>query len=199
MIWDKLSVFYDVFENAYNGKVNRQLINEITAYISDGDIVLECACGTGMLSVPIASKCKKLLATDYSVGMLRQARKKLKDYQNVKLARTDIRKLHYEENRFDKVVAANVIHLLDSPNDAINELMRVCKVGGKIIIPTYVNAERKEAGIVAGLIRILGVNFKRQYDYESYQAFFENLGYENIEYKLIKGRMPSAIAVISKQ
>ncbi|MDO4324167.1 MAG: class I SAM-dependent methyltransferase [Lachnospiraceae bacterium] len=199
MIWDKLSVFYDAFENVYNGKVNRQLMNEITAYISDKDIVLECACGTGMLSVPIAKKCKKLLATDYSDGMLKQAKKKLKDYQNVKLARTDIRKLHYEDNRFDKVVAANVIHLLDSPDDAINELMRVCKVGGRIIIPTYVNAEKKEAGIAARLISIMGVKFKRQYDYESYQSFFKNLGYENIEYKLIQGRMPSAIAVISKQ
>lgn len=199
MIWDKLSVFYDVFENVYNGKVNRQLVNEIATYISDKDIVLECACGTGMLSVPIAKRCKKLLATDYSGGMLKQAKKKLKDYQNVKLAKTDIRNLHYEDNRFDKVVAANVIHLLDSPNDAINELMRVCKVGGKIIIPTYINAEKKEAGIVEKLISIVGVSFKRQYDYESYQSFFENLGFENVEYKLIKGRMPSAIAVISKQ
>lgn len=40
-------------------------------------------------------------------------------------------------------VAANVIHLLDDPYKAIAELDRVCKRGGKIIIPTYLNKNCK--------------------------------------------------------
>lgn len=39
--------------------------------------------------------------------------------------------------RTGKVVAGNVIHLLDDPHAAIKEMMRVCRKGGKVIIPTY--------------------------------------------------------------
>lgn len=199
MIWDKLSAFYDAFESAVNGKVNRRLVKEIAAYIDESDVVLECACGTGMVSVPIAKNCRKLLATDFSAGMLRQANKKLREYPNVKLARADIMNLPCKGGRFDKVVAANVIHLLDNPRVALDELMRVCKVGGKIIIPTYINAENKDWGLLAKLLKSIGIDFKREYDYESYIEFFESLGFENVEYRLIDGRFPAAIAVITKE
>lgn len=41
------------------------------------------------------------------------------------------------------MVAANVIHLLDEPYKALAELDRVCRIGGKIIIPTYMNKNEK--------------------------------------------------------
>ena len=49
-------------------------------------------------------------------------------------------RLKCQDDRFDKVVAGNVIHLLSDPHAAVKELERVCKPGGKIIIPTYINA-----------------------------------------------------------
>ena len=55
----------------------------------------------------------------------------------------NINKLEYSDEIFDKVVAGNVIHLLDKPENALSELMRVCKKGGMIIIPTYINLKQK--------------------------------------------------------
>lgn len=107
--------------------------------ININDKVLECACGTGAISIYIAKKAKRLVATDYSVGMLRQARKKLSSFSNVRLAKADITKLKYADNSFDKVVAGNVIHLLPEPKAALQELTRVCKPGGRLVIPTYIN------------------------------------------------------------
>lgn len=114
-----------------------------------------------ILSVPVAKKCKKLVATDYSVGMLKQAKKKLQKYDNVKLAKASITKIKCKNNCFDKVIAANVIHLLDNPKEALDELMRVCKVNGRVIIPTYVNAQKKETGIVTHILSRIGIDFKR--------------------------------------
>ena len=71
MIWDKLSPFYDFFETAYNGKCYKGIAEKIKEYVTEDDVVLECACGTGLLTLPMAQTCKKLIATDYSVGMLR--------------------------------------------------------------------------------------------------------------------------------
>lgn len=77
MIWDKLSPFYDFMETVYNGKCYKGIAEKIKDYVTKDDDVLECACGTGLLTLPMAQTCKKLIATDVSVGMLHQAKKKV--------------------------------------------------------------------------------------------------------------------------
>lgn len=56
MIWDKLSPFYDIMETIYNGRVYKGIAKEIENDVGADDIVLECACGTGLFTVPIAKK-----------------------------------------------------------------------------------------------------------------------------------------------
>lgn len=199
MFWDKVSGFYDFFETIYNGKVYQALGKRVAEEVEQNDIVLECACGTGVISKYIALRCRQLIATDFSEGMLKQASKNCRKYNNIKIKRADMTQLKCHDNRFDKVVAGNVIHLLEEPYAAIKELERVCKVGGKIIVPTYINASN---GVNKGAVRLLeaaGANFKRQYDINSYRKFFEDAGYKDVDYDIIYGRMPCAIAVITKQ
>lgn len=83
MFWDKVAGFYDVFENWYNGDVNRKLVLEVAELIEPSDRVLECACGTGMISKGISTKCNELIATDFSDGMLKQAKKNCSNCNNV--------------------------------------------------------------------------------------------------------------------
>lgn len=199
MIWDKLSPFYDMFETIYNGKCFKGIAKEITNHVSENDIVLECACGTGLLTVPMAKKCKKLIATDYSVGMLKQTEKKVKNYSNTKLEQASILDLPYSEHLFDVVVAANVIHLLDNPIVALNEMKRVCKIGGTIIIPTYINENKKNAMVAAKLLSKTGVNFKRQFNLDSYKSFFKEVGISDITYHIVDGHMPCAFAIFENR
>lgn len=199
MFWDKVSAFYDLFEILYNGKVYRGLGKKVAEEIEKDDIVLECACGTGAISQYIAPKCKQLIATDFSEGMLKRTSRKCRRYKNVKIKRADMTQLKYRDNRFDKVVAGNVIHLLDNPHTAIKELERVCKAGGKIIIPTYINASDATNKKAVRLLEAAGADFKRQFDRNSYRKFFESAGYEKVEYHIIQGRMPCAVAIIVKQ
>ena len=199
MFWDKVSGFYDLFETIYNGKVYQGLGKRAAEEIEQNDIVLECACGTGAISKYIAPKCKQLIATDVSNGMLKQTLKKCRKYNNVKIRRAYIMQLMCRDGRFDKVVAGNVIHLLDEPHAAIKELERVCKKGGKIIIPTYINASSGVNKKAVRLLELAGANFKRQFDIDSYKKFFEDAGYKNVEYYIVDGRMPCAIAIITKK
>lgn len=199
MFWDNVSGLYDLFETVYNGKVYRGLGRKVAEEIEPDDVVLECACGTGAISRIIAPKCRKLVATDFSVGMLKQTARKCRVYDNVKVRRADMTHLKCRDNRFDKVVAGNVIHLLDNPHAALKELERVCKPGGKIIVPTYINASAGVNRKAVRLLELAGADFKRQYDLQSYQKFFEDAGYENIAYFVLEGRMPCAVAVITKE
>lgn len=199
MFWDQVSGLYDFFETVYNGKVYRGLGERVAAEIGLNDTVLECACGTGAISRYIAPKCKKLIATDFSVGMLRQAQKNCRNYSNVKIRRADMTHIKCRDNRFDVVVAGNVIHLLEDPFAAVKELERVCRPGGKIIVPTYINASAGVNKKAVQLLTLAGANFKRQFDMDSYRKFFEDAGYENVTYDIVSGRMPCAVAMITKQ
>ena len=139
MFWDSIAWVYDIFADGINRKANRKLCKVVAGLISPTDDVLECACGTGLLSGVIAKRCKSLTATDFSAKMLARTRKKYGHYPHVRFEQADILHLPYPDARFDTVVAANVIHLLDNPHQALRELDRVCKPGGKLIIPTYMN------------------------------------------------------------
>lgn len=199
MFWDRISAFYDFFEIVYNGKVYNELGKKVAEEIDRNDTVLECACGTGAISRYIALKCRNLVATDFSYKMLKRTRSKVGRYPNVKLRHADMTGLKCRSDRFDKVVAGNVIHLLDDPVAAVHELVRVCKPQGKVIIPTYINRSGGKVGMMVNLLRIVGADFKRQYDFRSYKKFFQNAGYDNVKFYVVEGRMPCAVAIITKK
>lgn len=199
MFWDRVAGIYDIFVNVINSKTHRALCKEAESLFDKKDRVLECACGTGMLTEVIAGKCKELTATDFSSEMLKRARKKCLRFGNIRFEKVSILDLPYPDSSFDKVVAANVIHLLDEPYKALSELDRVCRRGGMIIIPTYIN--KTEKGRTSGFAKTVGkagADFKRQFTFRSYQDFFKEAGYKNVSYKLIDGRIPCALAIIKK-
>ena len=199
MFWDKAAALYDLFENIYNKKVYTGTGKKVAELIDSSDEVLECACGTGAISEYIAPKCKRLVATDFSDGMLKQAVKKCGKFSNAEFKKADITALEFGDQSFDKVVAGNVIHLLPEPQKALAELFRVTKSGGKIIVPTYINMSKGTGIVAVNFIKWLGADFKRQFDLASYKEFFEGLGHKDASYTVVEGRMPCAIAVMQKE
>lgn len=194
MFWDQVAPLYDFFENTFNHAVYDGTGLAVAQLLGPGDEVLECACGTGAISTFLAPICKRLIATDFSEGMLKQARKKLAKYRNVMVERADITKLHYADDSFDIVVAGNVIHLLPDPGAVMRELERVARPGGIIVVPTYVKRRPSKQGIIPKILAKLGADFKEQFDVDSYRAFFEKLGYRNVTYTVIEGSIPCVIA-----
>ena len=199
MFWDNVAGVYDVFVNVINRKTHQKLRRIVSLLIEPDDTVLECACGTGLLSAVIAPKCRQLTATDFSEKMLKKAEKNCRSFRNITYAQADITALSFADGSFDKVVAGNVIHLLDNPVTALRELNRVCKDGGMLIIPTYMNKDDKgKTSGFAGAVGKAGVDFKRQFTVESYRQFFLDAGYPDVKVSLADGRIPCAAAVMRK-
>ncbi len=200
MFWDKVAGIYDLFVNVVNRKTHKALRRIVSDLIGPEDIVLECACGTGLLSTVIAEKCKQLTATDFSPKMLKHAKKNCAVYRNVHFRQADILALDFPDCSFDKVVAGNVIHLLDEPMKALKELDRVCRPGGMLIIPTYMNKDQKgETSRFASVVGKAGADFKRQFTPGSYRQFFLDAGYRDVKISLAEGRIPCAAAVMTKE
>ena len=200
MFWDHVAGIYDVFVNVINRKTHQKLKEIVSELIEPDDTVLECACGTGLLSAVIAEKCRRLTATDFSEKMLRKAEKNCRSFRNITYAQADITALAFPDGSFDKVVAGNVIHLLDNPLTALGELNRVCKDGGMLIIPTYMNKDDKgKTSGFAGAVGKAGADFKREFTMESYKQFFLEAGYPDVKVTLADGRIPCAVAVMGKK
>ncbi len=194
MIWDRVAPLYDLALRALNRRVYDGTGAAVARLIRPGDTVLECACGTGAIASAIAPACARVVATDFSEGMLKQARKKLARYPNVVVEQADITHLRYADNSFDAVVAANVIHLLPEPGDALKELKRVTRPGGTIIVPTYVIPKKRAHTIFLKLISRCGIHFQEHFDPASYRAFFERMGCVGVTYRVVRGRIPCVIA-----
>lgn len=199
MFWDSVAGVYDIFVNVINRKTHQTLRKIVAEQIQPGDNVLECACGTGLLTEVIAPRCERLTATDFAPKMLARAKKNCAAYGNITFEPADITALNYPDNSFDAVVAGNVIHLLDAPMKALHELDRVCKPGGKLIIPTYMNRDKtgKTSGF-ASAVGKAGADFKRQFTVESYRQFFLDAGYGDVTVQLAEGRIPCAAAMMKK-
>ena len=199
MFWDKVAGVYDIFVNVINRKTHQKLKRIISELIGPEDIVLECACGTGMLSAAAASECRHLTATDFSVKMLKKAEKNCAAFDNIAFMQADITALPYPDGSFDKVMAGNVIHLLNNPLKALDEMNRVCKDGGTLIIPTYMNKDsRGKTSGFASAAKKAGADFKRQFTVDSYRQFFVNSGYPDVKVTLADGRIPCAVAAMKK-
>ena len=199
MFWDNVAGVYDIFANVINRKTHQKLKRIVSSLMEPDNTVLECACGTGLLSAVIAPKCRHLTATDYSEKMLYKAKKNCAVFQNITFSKADITALSYPDGSFDKVVAGNVIHLLDNPLTALKELNRVCKDGGTLIVPTYMNKDDKgKTSGFAGAVGKAGADFKRQFTVDSYRQFFLDAGYADVKISLADGRIPCAVAVMRK-
>ena len=200
MFWDRIAPVYGIFVKIINGKAHRVLKRMVADAIRPDAAVLECACGTGMLSKEIAHKCRKLTATDFSVKMLEQAEKNCAACENVTFCQADIMALAWPDQTFDAVVAGNVIHLLDEPLKALQEMNRVCTSGGTLIIPTYMNRDRKgRTSVFASTVGKAGADFRRQFTVDSYRQFFLDAGYPDVQISLAEGRIPCAVAVMQRK
>ena len=194
MFWDNVAGVYDLFADIFNKETHKALIAAVSSRITPYDAVLECACGTGLLTGAIAKRCRTLLATDFSANMLKRAKKKYGALPNVTFRQADILHLDGPDGQFDVVIAANVIHLLDEPYKALAELDRVCRSGGTIIVPTYMN--RSEQGKTSGFASTVGkagADFKRQFTFDTYKQFIAAAGYDDVDYAYCPGRVPCAV------
>lgn len=193
--WDNIAFAYDMAESL-NGKVYNEITELVKRLVPKDAEVLDCAAGTGALTVAAAKKAHKVVCTDLSENMLFRARKKAKRYgaDNIVFEKRNIFDLRDEDDTYDCVIAGNVLHLLDNPQGAVRELCRVTKKGGKIILPTF-TWENKEHFLLKAY-RLIGFRPAKGYTPESYYKMLKDCNVGKVKMKLIDGMVPCCVAVI---
>ena len=97
--------------------------------------VLEIGCGNGIGTRLIQEyfKPSEFIATEYDESLVEITKQKVKDL-NVLIEQADATKFRFADNEFDAVVGLSVIHHIPNWEDALNELHRIIKPNGLLII-----------------------------------------------------------------
>lgn len=99
--------------------------------------MLEAGCGTGRISIKLSNSTTKVTLLDSSMAALGLARQfTSRENKNISFVNNSIYDISFIDNSFDIVWNAGVLeHFLeDEQNIIINEMLRVCKDNGRVII-----------------------------------------------------------------
>ncbi len=164
--YDRLARFYDLLE----APVERSRFAEWRTRLRDGitgERALEVGVGTGK-NLPYYPRNVKVTAIDLSPRMLEKARKKASDLVlDVDLMEMNVQHLDFPENAFDTVFATFVFCSVPDPVLGLQELRRVCKTGGRLLLLEHMRPENPILGFFFDIlnpmvVRMMGANINRR-------------------------------------
>lgn len=145
--------------------------------IVSGKEVLEIATGPGLIAKHVAGATERMISTDYSEGMIRQARKGTLP-ANLTFEVADATCLPYPDSSFDVVLIANALHVMPEPEKALREIDRVLRPGGVLIAPNFVEHQTGLGSrIWSGILKLAGVTFEHQWTSQEYLNWLEEQGW----------------------
>lgn len=105
--------------------------------VRSDDRLLDIGCGTGTLLGQIAREAPgaQLAGVDLVPAMLDVARAKLPPGVPLQVARAE--SLPFEDAAFDLAVSSSVLHFVRAPEDALREMYRVVRPGGRVVITDW--------------------------------------------------------------
>lgn len=157
--------------------------------ITKGMNVLELGCGTGDMwkdHEDLIKSCSKLVLSDFSEGMLENAKTNIRSDVNVEYQIIDIQDIPFEAESFDVVIANMMLYHVPDMAQGLSEVRRVLKTDGAFYCATF-----GEHGIIEYLSKTLGAydvednmnkNFTLQNGKEILAPFFsdvQRLDYED--------------------
>ena len=130
--WNK----YNAIDSNYELQF-RKWINPLKSEDFKNKRVLDAGCGMGRNSYwSLKYGAKELVAFDFDERSVSVAKKTLSCFNNASVEFKSIYKILWQDE-FDIVFCIGVIHHLENPKKAINNLIKAIKPGGKILIWVY--------------------------------------------------------------
>lgn len=183
-LWD---LYAPVYERAMRSdrRTYEKMYERIGERVAGKD-VLEVATGPGLLAKHVAGNARSMIATDYSEGMIKQAKKG--DYpSNLTFEVADATALPYGDRSFDIVLIANALHIMPDPDAALREVRRVLRPGGTLICPNFINHDVSK--LWSGILRLAGIKFEHQWTGEQYLGYLRSQGWRVLYSEYLAARI----------
>lgn len=175
---------------------SRQRAGIILKYLSPqyNEIVLDAGCGIGYYSFELATKfgCK-VNGIDMDIGDIELANKisNITQCTNVNFKVQSILDLDFSDNTFDKIILSEVLEHIHDDKRALNELHRVLKPHGYLIISTPYTSmieeyhEQKPKQNQKRGIHIKGGHVRSGYSLKYISEILNYVGFDIVDYCFI--------------
>lgn len=157
--WSRFADDFEERNNYVAGKQNIEAVRDVLAEQNLSGKVLELGCGNGTHSAVLAQTADRVFATDFSDQMVAVSAVRLKSLSNVVVEKQNCFSLSYPESSFDSVVMVNLLHIIPTPEQAIDECKRVLKHNGRAVVVSFTTEGVKplaKAGMIYRYFRTYG-------------------------------------------
>jgi ubiquinone/menaquinone biosynthesis C-methylase UbiE len=144
---DEVDAYASAAAQSYLESIDRTFVDHVARLIAgtgleDSARVLDFGCGPGQIPIMIARRWPgmRVLGVDAGPNMIEQAERDTAaagvnvDYAVVRLGPQGDRRLPYPDGEFDIVLCNSVMHHLDDPLGTLDELARVAKPSGAVLV-----------------------------------------------------------------
>lgn len=149
--WNRRSQHYDEQSGAAYADAYRKTAECIRPYLTPNDRVLDFACGTGLVTLPVAQMAAEVCAIDISDEMVRHLKEKIAEQGvgNVSASCMDLFDESLRPGSFDAVVACNVLLYLENRAEVLARIRELLRTEGMFLSATDCLGERSHARVFA--------------------------------------------------
>ena len=126
----------------------------------DGDAkILELGCGTGQLSLYLATADRTVIGADMARPSLQLASEAARRYgsRNVRFVETDLRAPAFRSGAFDVVICSGVLHHTPDPRASFHALVPLVRPGGYLVLGLYNAWARIPLRLRRAVYRLTGI------------------------------------------
>lgn len=124
--WDSMQESF--FSEAVRDKALR------TAGVKAGCLAADIGAGSGFITAGLLDRGVQVIAVDQSEAMLAEMRRKFAGASGIEYRQGEAEALPIEAEAVDYAFANMYLHHVESPADAIKEMVRILKPGGRLVI-----------------------------------------------------------------
>lgn len=132
-MFDQVAPTYDLTNDLLSFGQSRLWRGKVAKAVAaqKGQSILDMAAGTGSSTVAFAGEGIRLVAGDFSEGMLAEGRKR---HPEIEFVFADATKLPFKNAEFDAVTISFGLRNVENVDQALTEFRRVTKPGGRLVI-----------------------------------------------------------------
>jgi ubiquinone/menaquinone biosynthesis C-methylase UbiE len=135
--WSRFATDFEKRNNYVAGYKEIELLKNRLLENRNLGKTLELGCGDGVYTETIASNSDKVVATDWSDEMVEVFKQKYTNNKLIEVQKEDCLNLSFANDSFDTVFMANLLHVIPTPEKALDECKRILKTDGQIIILSF--------------------------------------------------------------
>lgn len=199
--WNAKAEKYDDVVNKFFPEIYEFVLGNLIHDTDKSEHLLEIATGTGIIAIKLSDQVPNITAIDIAPEMLKVAKDKCakQPINNIDFRVGDACNLEFDDKTFDTIIASNVLHLLFKPDLALQEMKRVLKDDGKIIVPTFCHGANLRSHILSRILGLFGQNTRSRWSKKSFREFIEYNGFKITKDSYINAKIPLAYLVAVKE